>query len=161
MRRTIIGLSLFAIALSSCSSSEDVVSLYPSIHDLENTECVSLFDTDGTGVRGEVSEGAFEMVFEKEAAKCKFTSLDYPCDFERVNVNIKYDGETMTIIEYPSSDMADCRCEVDASFIIKNIPQNDFILKIYPGDTEGNYNIDNPKYEGRVNRTYGKIVVSY
>ena len=51
----------------------------------------------------------------------------------------------MILIEYPTADKADCRCEIDASFIIENIPQNDFILKIYHGDTHGNYNIDNPK----------------
>ncbi len=67
----------------------------------------------------------------------------------------------MTIIEYPSSDTADCRCEIDAFFTIANIPQNGFILKIYHGDTEGNYDVDNPKYVGYVNIDNNKISVRY
>lgn len=78
-----------------------------------------------------------------------------------MNVKIAYNEGGIILIEYPTSDKSDCRCEIDASFTIENIPQNDFILKIYHGDTHGNYNIDNLKYEGRINQTDGKIVIPY
>ena len=157
----IIAINLAAIALSSCSSMEDAVMQNPYISSLENTGCLSHWDTDNAESRSEVNKGSFEMLFEGQVAKCKFTSLDYPCDYEQVNVKIAYNEGGMILIEYPTADKADCRCEIDASFIIENIPQNDFILKIYHGDTHGNYNIDNLKYEGRINQTEGKIVIPY
>lgn len=67
----------------------------------------------------------------------------------------------MTIVEYPSSDTADCRCEIDATFTIENIPHNEFVLKIYHGDTNGNYNKTALKYEGRINPAEGKIMIPY
>lgn len=156
-----IAISLAAIALGSCSSMEDAVMQNPYISYLENTGCLSHWDTDNVESRGEINNCTFEMIFDGENAKCKFTSLEYPCDYGNVNLKITYNDETMIIIEYSSSDTADCRCEIDASFTIENIPQNDFILKIYHGDTHGNYNIANPKYEGRINQTDGKIVIPY
>ena len=156
-----MAITLGSIALSSCSSMEDVAIQNPYISNLGNTGCLSHLDTDNAESRSEVNKGSFEMLFEEQVAKCKFTSLDYPCDYEQVNVKITYNNGTMTIIEYPSSDTADCRCEIDASFTIENIPQNGFILKIYHGDTQGNYNIFNLKYEGRINQTDCKILIPY
>ena len=77
---------------------------------------------------------------------CRFNSLQYPCDFGKVNINVSYSNKTLTIVEFPSSDQADCLCEVDASFVIENLPDVDFIIKVYHGDTFGNYNADKPKF---------------
>ncbi len=152
---------LASIVLGSCSSMEDIAIQNPYISNLGNTGCMSHWDTDNAESRSEVNKGSFEMLFEEQVAKCKFTSLDYPCDYEQVNVKISYNNGIMTIIEYPSSDTADCRCEIDTSFTIENMPQNDFILKIYHGDTKGNYDNATPKYEGRANQTDGKIIIPY
>lgn len=156
-----MAITLGSIALSSCSSMEDVAIQNPYISNLGNTGCLSHLDNGNAESRSEVNKGSFEMLFEEQVAKCKFTSLDYPCDYEQVNVKITYNNGTMTIIEYPSSDTADCRCEIDASFTIENIPQNDFILKIYHGDIQGNYDVDNPRYVGYVNISNNKISVRY
>ncbi len=164
MRHLIIqfmAITLGSIALSSCSSMEDVALQNPYISNLGDTGCVTHWDTDNAESRSEVNKGSFEMLFEEQVAKCKFTSLDYPCDYEQVNVKISYNNGTMTIIEYPSSDTVDCRCDVDASFTIENMPQNDFILRIYHGDTNGNYDNATPKYEERVNPNDGKIIIPY
>lgn len=158
---TIFAMLLAFIALSSCSSMEDVAIQNPYISNLGNTGCLSHWDTDNAESRSDVNKGSFEMLFDEQGAKCKFTSLDYPCDYEQVNVKITYNDGIMTIVEYPSSDTADCRCKIDASFTIENIPQNDFILEIYHGDTQGNYNKATPKYEGRVKQTDGKIIIPY
>lgn len=140
---------------------EDIAIQNPYISNLGNTGCLSHWNADNAESRREVNQGSFEMLFEGQIAKCKFTSLDYPCDYEQVNVKIAYNEEVMTIIEYPNSDKADCRCEIDASFTIENMPQNDFILKIYHGDTEGNYDVDNPRYVGYVNISNNKISFQY
>lgn len=157
----LVAIYLTSITLSSCSSMEDVALQNPYISNLENTGCQSHWDTDNAESRSEVNKGSFEMLFEGRVAKCKFTSLDYPYDYEQVNVKIAYNEGGIILIEYPTSDKADCRCEIDASFTIENIPQNDFILKIYHGDTKGNYNNATPKYEGRANHTNGKIIIPY
>ena len=156
-----IAINLVATALSSCSSMEDAVMQNPYISYLENTGCLSHWDTDNAESRSEVNKGSFEMLFEEQVAKCKFTSLEYPCDYEQVNVKITYNEGIMIIIEYPSSDKADCRCEIDASFTIENMPKNDLILKIYHGDTQGNYDSASPKYEGLINKTDCKILIPY
>ena len=156
-----IAIILVSIALNSCSSMEDVALQNPYISHLVNTGCLSHWDTDNAESRSEVTKGSFEMLFEEQVAKCKFSSLDYPCDYKQVNVKITYNNRTMTIIEYPSSDTADCRCEIDASFTIENIPQNEFILKIYHGNTKGNFDNETPRFEGVVNKTDGKIIIPY
>lgn len=157
----LIAIILVSIVSSSCSSMEDVVIQNPYISNLENTGCISHWDTDNAESRSEVNKGSFEMLFEGQITRCKFTSLEYPCDYEQVNVKVTYNDGTITIIEYPSSDTADCRCNIDATFNIENMPQNDFILKIYHGNIEGNYDNTTPKYEGIINQTDGKIIIPY
>ena len=112
----LVAIYLASIALSSCSSMEEATIQNPYISNLGNTGCLSHWDTDNAESRSEVNNGMFEMIFDGEDAKCKFTSLEYPCDYEQVNVKITYNEGIMIIIEYPSSDKADCRCEIDASF---------------------------------------------
>ncbi|MDE6190409.1 MAG: hypothetical protein K2G47_02175 [Muribaculum sp.] len=157
----LIAITLTSIISSSCSSMEDAVIQNPCISNLENTGCISHWDTDNVERHSEVNKGSFEMLFDGQVTRCKFTSLDYPCDYEQVNVKVTYNDGTMTIVEYPSSDTSDCRCNIDASFTIENMPHHDFILKIYHGDTECNYDNATPKYEGRVNQTDGKIIIPY
>ncbi len=157
----LIAITLASVVSSSCSSTEDAVIQNPYISNLGNTGCISHWDTDNAESRSEVNKCSFEMLFEGQVTRCKFTSLVYPCDYEQVNVKVTYTDGTMTIVEYPSSDTADCRCEIDANFTIENMPQNIFILKIYNGDTNGNYNKTTPKYEGRINPADGKIRILY
>lgn len=157
----LIAITLAPIVSNPCSSMEDTVIQNPYISNLENTDCISHWDTDNAESRSVVNKGSFEMLFEEQVTRCKFTSLVYPCDYEQVNVKVTYTDGTMTIVEYPSSDTADCRCEIDANFTIENMPQNIFILKIYHGDTNGNYNKTTPKYEGRINPADGKIRILY
>lgn len=157
----LIVITLASIASSSCSSMEDAVIQNPYISNLANTGCISHWDSDNTESRSEDNNGSFEMLFDGPLSRCKFTSLEYPCDYEQVNVKVSYNDGTMTIVEYPSSDTADCRCEIDATFTIENMPQNNFILKIYHGDTNVNYNKTTPKYEGRINPAEDKIMIPY
>ena len=145
--------------LSSCSSVEDMALRHPYLSQLNNTECLNSKDIDFSQSRSEDSNGWFEMVFDGNTAKCKFTSLEYPCDFEKVNVNVFYREGVLTIVEYPSSDKADCRGEVDASFLIENVPQQDFTLKIYHGDTIGRFNPDKSLYDGEISLSDGKITI--
>ena len=148
--------------LSSCSSVEDVVSQRPYLSQLSNTECLNHKDIDFTqNSRSENCNGSFEMIFVDDVAKCKFNTLEYTCDFWKVNVNVSFNDGVLTIVEYPSFDNATCLCEIDASFLIEKIPQQDFILKIYHGDTNGNYNKTTPKYVGRINPAEGKIMIPY
>ena len=157
----LIVITLASIASSSCSSMEDALIQNPYISNLENTGCISHWDTDNAENNSEVNKGSFEMLFEGQVTRCIFTSLVYPCDYEQVNVKVTYNDGAMTIVEYPSSDTADCRCNIDASFTIENMPQHDFILKIYHGDTEGKYDNETPKYVGRINPIEGKIIIPY
>lgn len=115
--KTLISI-LLIFTLSSCSSAEDIALQHPYLSQLNNTECLNSKDIDFSQSRSEDSNGSFEMVFDGNTAKCKFTSLEYPCDFEKVNVNVFYSEGVLTIVEYPSSDKVDCRCEIDASFLI-------------------------------------------
>ena len=147
--------------MSSCSSTEGVTAQYPYISSLANTNCLSHIDTDNDFSRGSDATGIFEMTVDGTTAHCKFTSLDYPCDFEKVNISVTYSEGVMTLVEYPSSNSADCRCETDATFIIKNIPENEFILQIYHGDINGEINKDAPKFIGKVQPTNGSLTIPY
>lgn len=154
-----IGVILPILALTSCSSVEDMA-LQPSyISQLNDTGCLS--NNDFLQSRSDYNFGSFEMEFNGSTAKCKFTSLLYPCDFGRVNVNVISGEGMLTIVEYPSSDKANCLCEVNASFLIENIPQQDFILTIYHACPNGAYNPDQPMYQGLVSLSQGKVTIGY
>lgn len=153
--------TMLIFMLSSCSNVEDMALQHPYLSQLNNTECLNSTDINFSQSRSEDSNGSFEMVLDGNTAKCKFSSLEYPCDFEKVNVNVFYSEGVLTIVEYPSSDKADCRCEISASFLIENVPQQDFILKIYHGDTTGRFNPDTPVYDGKISLSDSKITIPY
>lgn len=87
------------------------------------------------------------MKITGNTAECVFKSLQYPCDFEKVNVEVSSNNRTIKVIEYPSSDLADCLCEVDATFNIEDLPGDSFILKIYRANTQGEYDPEKPTLE--------------
>lgn len=153
-RYSIVFMTMIILILCSCSSIEDIVSRNPQLYQLRNSECLTTY-TDGENyIDGEDNAqygyGTFQMLYREDltTCDCKFNSLNYPCDFGKVNVDVHFSNGILTIVEYPSSDMADCKCQVDASFTIKNLPLEDFQLKVYHGDTSGKYNPDKPKYIG-------------
>ena len=151
--------------MSSCSSTEEVTARYPYISSIANTDCIdhTYPETYSEDLQSIVDDagGSFEMTFEGTTAKCKFTSLNYPCDFDKVNVKVNFKDGILTIVEFPSSDDADCRCMTDATFSIMNMPEEDFILKIYHGDTKGHYNDDSPIYSGIVSIEGDSLTISY
>lgn len=157
----IIALIATSNVLGSCSSAEETILKQPYLSQLNNTECISHTRTEAFLRRADESKCTFEMIFEGSVAKCKFTALDYPCDFGKVNINVSYEDGVLTIVEFPSSDEADCRCETDATFTIINAPEKDFILKIYHGDTTGKYNKDSPRYSGTINVKDHSINIPY
>lgn len=133
------------ITLMSCSTTESLTPNYPYLSQLANTPCLN---SKASGLEYVIDNSTtFEMKITDTTAECVFKSLQYPCDFEKVNVDISYDNGTITVIEYPSSDLADCLCEVDATFTIEDIPRNSFILKIYRANTQGEYDPDKPTLE--------------
>lgn len=152
---------VLVLALTSCSSTEEVLSKTPYLSQINNTECLGIADTDALQNRGNDTHGSFEMIMDGTTAQCRFNSLEYPCDFEKVNINVSYNDGVLTIVEYPSSDEADCRCETDATFTINNLPDTDFILKIYHGDTKVNFNIATPQFSGRVRIADGSFSTPY
>ena len=146
---------ILTLTINSCSSVEELISQNPQLYQLRNTECLTAYsdnveESDGED-SGQYGYGTFQMTYREDrtTCDCKFNSLNYPCDFEKVNVDVTFSDDTLIIVEYPSSDMADCKCLVDASFTIKDLPIDDFTMKIYHGDTSGNYNPDAPKYVGK------------
>lgn len=150
----IVAISALIIILSSCSSVEELIAHNPQLYQLQNSECLTAYADGENYIDGEdnvqYGYGTFQMLYREDltTCDCKFNSLNYPCDFGKVNVDVHFSNGILTIVEYPSSDMADCKCQVDASFTIKNLPLEDFQLKVYHGDTSGKYNPDKPKYIG-------------
>ncbi|MDE6231335.1 MAG: hypothetical protein K2M37_06915 [Muribaculaceae bacterium] len=151
--------SFMLITLGACSSSEDLIPSSPHLSQLQNTGCLDSGFGDFETENDDFS--TFEMKIEGKTAECFFNSLKYPCDFENVNVIVTYENETMTIIEYPSSDLADCICDVDVSFQIEDLPEGNFILKIFRANTNGEYNKDYPKLTETINVKDGSYNFPY
>lgn len=153
--------SFIILNLGSCSSTEDAISKPPYLSQLHNTECMTRASFEAYNSRADTDGGSFEMTFDGGVARCKFTSLDYPCDFGKVNVKVSFGDGVMTIVEFPSHDKADCRCETDATFTIMNVPEKDFILKLYHGNTAGHYNENSPIYVGAISIDSGTVTIPY
>lgn len=158
-------LLLFSTAsiVISCSSMDDISMKYPTISAIKNTECEcpTIFDAIPIDNQDDNDGCIFKMTKEGSTAKCTFISLQYPCDFGHVNIEVAYENNIMTIVEYPSSDLADCRCKIDVSFSLENMPQQDFLLKIYRGNTDGQYNANYPKCIKKISFYDNQIELSY
>lgn len=147
------------ISLGSCSSSEDLVSRYPYLSQLSNTPCLNS-RSSGDESDNDV-HATFEIKINGNTAECAFKSLDYPCDFGKVNIEVSYDESIITVLEYPSSDMADCICDVNATFTIENLPKDNFILKIYRCNSSRKYNNDTPTLNEVIDVKNGKVIFPY
>lgn len=153
--------AVFIAVCTSCSSTEDTIVKQPYLSNLTNTGCLNDLFAPALQTRGFDAETTFEMIFEGSTARCKFSTLVYSCDFGKVNVDVTFEDGVMTIVEYPSSDQADCICETDATFTIQDMPTEDFILKIYRGTTTGEFNPDRPQYSGVVRIKDGSFIIPY
>ena len=82
--------------------------------------------------------------------------------FAQLSQNFSTKFLDLSIVEYPSDEGVDCLCRTNAEFTINDIPDKDFTLKIYAGETAtGKYNAANPRYAGRVVVKDGGIKVAY
>lgn len=151
--------AVMLIAMNSCTSTEELTTTYPYLSQLRNSECLHSRANDDENTY--VSPTIFEIRILGRTAECSLKSLQYPCDFENVNVDVSYNDGVMTIIEYPSSDMADCICEVDASFKIEELPEESFQLEIYRGNTEGLYDKNYPMLSEIIKPVNGVYVFHY
>ena len=151
--------SFMLITLGSCSSTEDLASRYPYLSQLKNTECLGSRAAD-IEADNDVTP-TFEIRISGKTAECFFKSLEYPCDFEKVNVKVFYENGTIKIVEYPSSDLADCICDVDATFKIEELPEDSFILKIFRANTKGEYNNNYPTLTETIKVKNGSYIFPY
>ena len=147
-----VAVSLFvltgvALNMASCSTEE------PEEQPLSEAYIASLMDS---GCKEDVfdnyesktwdneTQTMFSICLEGNVAKCKFENLIYACDFPPANVDLTTEGNNIYIVEYPSSDMADCLCTADVSFDIMNIESGEYCLYIYRGNEKGEHG-DNPR----------------
>ena len=170
---------LLIACLSSCSTVEDFVQeeeiekenepIIPNISNLLMSKCLALSDLDFMEVLGEDEEiedmedgGYFEMVINGKSAKCKFGSQTVSCELP-FKFNVFYKDGTLVIVVYPVAEAwANCICEHDYSFSIENIPQKDFMLKIYKGKNKtGEYDENKPSYTGKVVLADGGLKIPF
>lgn len=103
-----------------------------------------IFDNYESKAWDNETQTMFSICLEGNVAKCKFEDLVYACDFPPANVDLTTEGNNIYIVEYPSSDMADCLCTADVSFDIMNIESGEYCLYIYRGNEKGEHG-DNPR----------------
>lgn len=157
---------LSVLLLASCSSSEDNVienTINPTVSLLTDTGCLENRSDLGAASRADEADGCtFAMTLDGTVAHCKFTDLVYDCNYGKVNVKVSFKDNVLSIVEYPTEDGVDCLCRTNAEFTINDIPDKDFTLKIFAGQTgTGKYNAENPAYSGRVIVKDGGIKVEY
>lgn len=138
---------LATLLLFSCSSVEE-----PACRDTSNPEGVrvvnilsSTDDNESDFVYGTIQVWCGDVPMK---CICLFHALKYPSDYGKVNIKATYSDKVLTLVEYPSSDKSENFCIVNASCTIENIPDEDFIIKVYHGDIYGNYNADKPNFVG-------------
>lgn len=157
---------LSVLLLASCSSSEDnaiETTVSPTVALLSDAGCLNGRSDMNAASRADEADGCtFEMALDGTVAQCKFTNLVYDCNYGKVNVKVSFKDNVLSIVEYPSDEGVDCLCRTNAEFTINDIPDKDFTLKIYAGETAtGKYNAANPRYAGRVVVKDGGIKVAY
>lgn len=85
-------------------------------------------------------------------AVCSFLNLNHTCAFNNIHVEVDLKDSHLSIreyAEYEGEEEADCICQLDASFFIKNLEEGDYNLSIYNSN-----NVDaRPYYKGMLNLT--------
>lgn len=157
-RKELCVLSVLVCGLTlSCSSSEDAVLQKPSLANLTNTTCKDVAISAQADSEQDLPSTSLTMVKNGNELKCVLKDLQYPCDFQKVNVKVEVQGHDIVIVEYPTQDMADCLCYVDASFSIKDLEEGTYSLAIYRGEAAtGNYDKAYPLFSGTIKVEQGK-----
>lgn len=97
----------------------------------------------------------FRIFLTDSGAECNFLSLLHICGFYNIRVEVDLDGSSLSIreyAEYNGEDVADCYCQLDASFFIKNLEAGDYSLFIYDSKSLN----APPFYTGTLNLTQGE-----
>lgn len=132
----VLALSL-ALCMPGCSSDkdedpqEDKGQKVPELADQANSGCI---DTRADG--GETFE---TIVLQRDGGviACQLRNYDANCGLERFDVNmrvVKADaGADSVLIDVTpvAPDTKDCYCPYNASFTLRNMPEDDFVLKCW------------------------------
>lgn len=169
----LLSIIMLLVCMSSCSTTEEFVKdetdseevnpIVPVIKNLLISECLGHPDIDFIEKYGTNDNDYFEMKIDGSVAKCKFAKMAAECSW-RLKVNASIKDNTLTIIAYcPNKHLADCECELESTFTIENIPEEDFRLKIYIGKrVTGEYDESRLFYDGKVVVADGALkVVGY
>ena len=106
-------------------------------------------------VKGYLKSTWMRILLTDSGAECHFQNLTHVCDFSNIRVEVDIEGQDLSIreyAEYESEAVADCYCQLDASFFIENLKEGVYNLSIYNSKSTS----ARPYYEGKLNLVEGK-----
>ena len=117
-------LAALALSMAACTKT--------GIVDLSTIEVTSVFSSECltshiTG-KGWDNPDTIDVQYNDGTLIVHHKNLSVNCDFDSVDVNLATSNDTITIFEDGSTNSADCICEIENHFQIKNLPQGNYVL---------------------------------
>lgn len=97
------------------------------------------------------------ILLTDSGAECHFQNLTHVCGYSNIRVEVDIEGQDLSIreyAEYESEAVADCYCQLDASFFIEDLKEGVYNLSIYNSKSTS----ARPYYEGKLNLDEGKEI---
>ena len=157
MKKLLLGSALLALTLLSCSTEQGMTEQPIKLSELVNTCCKRSFSpkesrSDFYRTEMEVKPKVSILVDKNGVADFKVTDLKENCIVSEFRPTVKVNGEELIVVLIPYATdptvEADCYCRYDVGFKVSNILQGKYILRIYISNYFGEYNTENPIYEG-------------
>lgn len=130
-------LFLFAaltLSMTACKKTDTIAEDSFAVSNIVFSDCLQHHSSGE--IKGLHNPDSISIDYHNGTIYVTHYNLIVNCGFENVNVNIDVASDTITILENGSPESADCMCEIDNSFEIKNVPSGSYTVIIKNWDPD-------------------------
>lgn len=137
MKKNIILPSLLmgamVLSMTACEKTNKILESNFAVSNIESSDCLQHHAS--RGVKGRYNPDSISINYHNGTVYVTHYNLMVNCGFEKVNVDIDVDSDTIRILESGYPVNADCMCDIDNSFEIKNVPSGLYTVIIENWDS--------------------------
>ncbi len=121
------------LSMTACEKTNKTLEPNFAVSNIEFSDCLQHHDS--RGVKGRYNTDSVSINYHNVYKRQTHYNLIVNCGFERVDVDINVSSDTIRILESGYPENADCMCDIDNSFEIKNVPSGLYTVIIENWDS--------------------------
>ena len=129
-KHIILGMALSVVAMAmafyGCNKDENSSKEgdMPQVTKITRTSCGEHFSESNAKNLGE--EERYDVRWDSGRVEVTHVNWEAPCDIHDVTVDVKVEGNVVTVNECGEGGFANCICKIDNRFYIENLPQGSY-----------------------------------